>query len=247
MVEDLKNKSMLEICRNDFFEKIFKSEIFTTNKIEGKILLNTKRLAQMENKDKKLVLESLEEISVYNKDFASLKEKYLLLSSDGIISLANLKYFIKYLCPGFYKKAKFYYAIRLILMMAQLLILYLLVYPKNICTDIPFEQKDKDSWTFNGEKYKVITVIRDRDWYLRTLIFFIDFIFYICEAVVLKNLQRIKADKFLIISFQISKFIVFAIITFNNIYYISEKNYCKNNVLEIISIIYDVIKNYIDL
>ena len=143
MVEDLKNKSMLEICRNDFFEKIFKSEIFTTNKIEGKILLNTKRLAQMENKDKKLVLESLEEISVYNKDFASLKEKYLLLSSDGIISLANLKYFIKYLCPGFYKKAKFYYAIRLILMMAQLLILYLLVYPKNICTDIQLNKTIK--------------------------------------------------------------------------------------------------------
>ena len=71
MVEDLKNKSMLEICRNDFFEIIFKSKIFTTNTIESNISHNNRGFAQMENKDKTLVLESLEEISVYNKDFAS--------------------------------------------------------------------------------------------------------------------------------------------------------------------------------
>ena len=172
MVEDLKNKSMLEICRNDFFEIIFKSKIFTTNTIESNILYNTKRFSQMEDKDKILVLESLEEISVYNKDFADLKKEYYFLSMNGIINLGKFKLFIKHLCPGYYKMAIFYYAIRFILMMAQLLILYLLVYPKDICTDIPIEQNDKNFWTFNNEKYKVITVKRDRDFVFENNNFF---------------------------------------------------------------------------
>lgn len=76
-MDNLNKKSLLKICRNDFFEKIFKSEIFTTNIIDSKIFSNTKLFVQMESKEKKLVLESLKEISVYNKDFALLQYEYL--------------------------------------------------------------------------------------------------------------------------------------------------------------------------
>ena len=37
-------------------------------------------------------------------------------------------------------------------MIAQLLILYLLDYPKNICIDEPFEQNDKKFWIFEDKK-----------------------------------------------------------------------------------------------
>ena len=76
-MDNLNKKSLLKICRNDFFEKIFKSEIFTTNIIDTKIFSNTKLFVQMESKEKKLVLESLKEISVYSKDFALLQYEYL--------------------------------------------------------------------------------------------------------------------------------------------------------------------------
>lgn len=76
-MDNLNKKSLLKICRNDFFEKIFKSEIFTTNIIDSKIFSNTKLFVQMESKEKKLVLESLKEISVYSKDFALLQYEYL--------------------------------------------------------------------------------------------------------------------------------------------------------------------------
>ena len=131
-------------------------------------------------------------------------------------------------------------------MLVQLLILYLLVYPKNICIDKPFEQNDEKFWTFMGKKYKVIIVKRYKDLYLRTFIFIIDCIFYIREGIVLLNLQRIKANKCLIIIIQILKYFAIAIITFKNLYSISEKNYCENNVLEIFSIIYDVIKYFVN-
>ena len=38
----------------------------------------------MKRKEKKLVLESLKEISVYNKDFTLLKDEYLEQSSEAI-------------------------------------------------------------------------------------------------------------------------------------------------------------------
>ena len=97
-------------------------------------------------------------------------------------------------------------------MIAQLLILYLLDYPKNICIDEPFEQNDKKFWIFEDKKYKIIIVKRDKDFYLRTIIFFIDFIFYICEGIVLAQLQRIKGNKCLIITIQISKYFSIEII-----------------------------------
>ena len=83
-MDNLNKKSLLKICRNDFFEKIFKSEIFTTNTIDPKILNNPKSFIQMKRKEKKLVLESLKEISVYNKDFTLLKDEYLEQSSEAI-------------------------------------------------------------------------------------------------------------------------------------------------------------------
>ena len=83
-MDNLNRKSMPKTCINDVSEKIFKSEIFTTNTIDPKILNNPKSFIQMKRKEKKLVLESLKEISVYNKDFTLLKDEYLEQSSEAI-------------------------------------------------------------------------------------------------------------------------------------------------------------------
>ena len=89
-MDNLNNKSLLKICRNDFFEKISKSEIFTTNTIDTKIFRSTKLFVQIESNEKKLVLESLKEISVYSKDFSLLQYEYLKQSSNTIIILQIL-------------------------------------------------------------------------------------------------------------------------------------------------------------
>ena len=240
------NDGMLKSCRNDCFEKMFKSEIFTTNEIDSEIYSTSIFFFRMGKRDKKLIIESLEEASAYNKDFSKLESDYLFQSSNGIINLAKFQIFITSEYPGYYyRKAIFSYVIRFILMSVQLLLLYLLAYPKNICIAKPFEKNDKKFWTFMDKKYKVIIVKRDRDLYLRTIIFFL--IFFSIYVKVLFNLQRIKANKCLIIIIQISKYFAIAVLIIKNLYYIAEKNYCKNNdVLEIFSIIYDVIKYYVD-
>ena len=226
-MDNLNNKSLLKIGRNDFFEKISKSEIFTTNTIDTKIFRSTKLFVQMESNEKKLVLESLKEISVYNKDFALLLYKYLKQSLNTNINLQKFKHFIRFDYSGYYKKAVFLYVIRFILTLAQILILYLLDYPKNICIDEPCEQNDKKFWIFADKKYKKIIVKRDKDLYLRTIIFFIDFILYISEGIVLAKLQRIKCNKCLIITIQILKYYAIAIVIINNLYYISDKTIAK--------------------
>lgn len=58
-------------------------------------------------------------------------------------NFTNFIHVIKFEYSGYYKKAVFLYAIRFILMLAQLLVLHLLDYPKIICIDEPFEQNDK--------------------------------------------------------------------------------------------------------
>ena len=80
----------------------------------------------MSRRDKKLLLESLNETSAYNQDFSDLKEEYLYQSSNEIIIPEKFKYFIKSEYSGYYyKKALFFYVIRFILMLVQLLLFYL--------------------------------------------------------------------------------------------------------------------------
>ena len=93
-LDNLNNDSMLKLYRNDCFEKLFKSEIFTTNTIDSKLSSQSKLYYQMKGKDKKLVLESLKETSAYNKDFSDLKVEYLSQSSNKIINLQYFKLFI---------------------------------------------------------------------------------------------------------------------------------------------------------
>ena len=139
------NDGMLKSCRNDCFEKMFKSEIFTTNEIDSEIYSTSIFFFRMGKRDKKLIIESLEEASAYNKDFSKLESDYLFQSSNGIINLEKFQIFITSEYSGYYyRKAIFSYVIRFILMLVQLLLLYLLAYPKNICIAKPFEKNDKN-------------------------------------------------------------------------------------------------------
>ena len=242
---NLNNDNFLKCFVDDCFDKILKSEIFTFNEIGTDIQQNTKLFFQLNNIDKELVIESLKETSLYNNDFSHLLIEYLKEKNE-IINLKNFKSFIKKKNSGYYrKKAIISFIIRFLLILGQLVILYLLKYPKKICIDKPFDKEDKTYWTFNDENYKIIIVKRDKEFYCRTIIFIIDFIFYFCEGFVLARLQRIKGHKCSIISLQILKFFAHAYITFYNIFYISYKNYCDNNVLEIILMIYDIIKSFV--
>ena len=119
-----------KLFKNECFEKIFKFHIFTNKTIEGKILNNSNSLSQLNEANRRLVIESLEEISIYNADFSQLKQKYLLEFSSKV-NLNNFKiYIIRHIYGYYYKKAIFLFIIRFLLIFAQLLSIIFLTYPK---------------------------------------------------------------------------------------------------------------------
>ena len=69
----------------DFSDRIYHNEIFTTeNKIDLQILNNKKSLEEMNDNEIKLVMESMEQICVYSKDFAQLLIKYLMQGGPNV-------------------------------------------------------------------------------------------------------------------------------------------------------------------
>ena len=78
-----------KLFKNECFEKIFKFHIFTNKTIEGKILNNSNSLSQLNEANRRLVIESLEEISIYNADFSPIKTKILV----GIFSKCKFEEF----------------------------------------------------------------------------------------------------------------------------------------------------------
>ena len=137
-------------------------------------------------------------------------------------------------------------------MVTQLILAYLLTYPRNICIDEPFDKdKDKEYWIYMDNKFEVITVKMDKEFYLRIIIFLFDLVFFLCEGLVIVKLERIKANKCSIMSISCAKYIINGYLIFwdfSRNYCENSKNdknlfYIKNNVLEKISIlIFDIIK-----
>ena len=67
-------------------------------------------------------------------------------------------------------------------------------------------------WIYNNTKYKVITEKRNKLWYLRMLSAIYDCSFMISEGCVLWNLRRLKVNACFILSIQILKYFINALV-----------------------------------
>ncbi len=111
------------------------------------------------------------------------------------VNLSDFKDFLKTKYNGYYyKKAIFLFIIRCLFIIAQFLILNILTYPEYICVHKSIDDDDKMFWIYKNEKYKVITVKRNIQFYLRMLRIFFDFFFITCEGWVLYNFRRMKLN-----------------------------------------------------
>lgn len=107
----------------------------------------------------------MEEISEYNKDFCNLKVVYLS-KLEGNVNLSNLQNFIKSEYLGFYyKKAIFLFVLRCLFLLTQFYTELFVMYPKYYCLDEQIDSKDEAFWSFDGRKYKVKKVEKDRQKY----------------------------------------------------------------------------------
>ena len=240
-----------ELFKNKCFEKIFKFHIFTNKTTDSNILNNIKSLSQLNITNRILVIESLEEISNYNADFSQLKEKYLLEYSQNVHLQKFKDYISIYKSRIYYIKAIFLFIIRLLLTIAQFLSIILLTYPKYICQFKQIDNTDRLFWVYNQQQYKVITVKKDKELFLRILNFVAELFFFFHEGFVLLHLQRIILKKFYVLILQILRlysncwiiYLDFSKQDCENSQYDENMFYIKkNNVLEKINIIYDIIK-----
>ena len=173
----IRKDSLFKMFKEYCFDIVFKNEIFTRdNSIPSHILNNKLPLAELDNVNKELVIKSLENINLYNKDFSQLCVEYI--KKNPKINYNEFKEFIKLNCNGFYyKKAIILLIIRFLFLIAEFFILYLLIYPEYICVDKPIDDNDKMFWIYKNEKYKVNEVKINEEWFLRTVSTLIDFIF----------------------------------------------------------------------
>ena len=236
------------------FEKIFKSDIFTTKTIERQVRDNTKLYKEMLPQEKTSLLESLKEISSISNDFKDLRNEHLDEAKSSV-NMASFKEYIKNAKSGYYYRKIFYFFfIRAILMIPQFIFTIRFFNPKYICTKESIGKKDKKFWVSDDKHYKVTELEKYREFPLRLIIFAVDAIFTICKFFVLKNLERIKADVCYVISAQLIKFICIVIIIvpdFSREYCESSSNdknlfYIRDNTLEKIMNIYEIIKYFIN-
>ena len=249
-------ETFLKNLINYFYKKILKTELFIYEDLDQNEIGINKTYVQMTQKEKTYTLKSLKQISTFNRDFESLRIKFIN-EKDIITNLTNFKMYIgrDYKKGFYYKKAVLSFVLRFLILISQILITFLFMYPKYLCIEQKIDEVDEIFWINNNEKCKVIELKKDRTFYLKILIYFLDIIFTLVELSVLVNLQKIKSNKCLIIILQGFKFLIFEIIIgfdffTENLCEKSKNNsnlfYIKYNYLELISNIYDILKFFIN-
>jgi len=120
----IRKDSLFKMFKEYCFDIVFKNEIFTIdNSISSHILNNKLPLAELDNVNKELVIKSLENINLYNKDFSLLCNEYLVKKPNA--NYNEFKEFINANCNGFYyKKAIILLIIRFLFLIAEFFILY---------------------------------------------------------------------------------------------------------------------------
>ena len=252
----IRKDSLFKMFKEYCFDIVFKNEIFTRdNSIPSHILNNKLPLAELDNVNKELVIKSLENINLYNKDFSLLCNEYLAKIPNA--NYKEFKQFINANCNGFYhKKAIILLIIRSLFLIAEFFILYLLIYPEYICVDKPIDDNDKMFWIYKNEKYKVNEVKINEEWFLRTVSILMGFIFIICEFIVLIKKQRINGNVYLVVFAQIFKYLSdILVIVLDSTKEICEKSKNEDNIfykkkkfmnLDIFLIFYYIIKYFIN-
>ena len=146
-------------------ENLCFKNIFTLEKIPQITKANKRAIWEMNVNEKNEMLKGLGIISEYNHDFDKLSSKYL--TNSRAPSFTDFKSFLREERSGFYlKKAWKNYIIRNLLVLLQLLILHY-NYPKYFCDNELVEGNSDMFWIYKNEKYKVLTIIRDKLFYLR--------------------------------------------------------------------------------
>jgi hypothetical protein len=254
----IRKDSLFKMFKEYCFNIAFKNEIFTrdNNGMSSNILYNNKPLDQMNDNDKELILKSLENINLYNKDFSLLCVEYLVKKPNP--NYDEFKEFIYENCNGFYyKKAIILFIIRFLFLIVEFIILYFLIYPEFICVDKPIDDNDKMFWINKNEKYKVIKKkIINIEWFLKMVSTLIDLIFIFCEFIVLSKIQRIKGNVYLVVFAQIFKYFSdILVIVLDSTKEICEKSKNEDNIfykkkkvldLDIFLIFYYIIKYFIN-
>ena len=207
------NQESLSVFKSIIYDYFGIRQIFTLEEIPKEIITNKKSPDEVDKREIKLIMESIDLIALYNKDFSALRNNFFFIENPKEINLIQFQKFIKNYNDGYYyRKAIFSIVNRIFLFLACFLILIYFLYPKYKCTDEPFEEQDKNYWILDDEKYKVKLIYTDFLYYLRILDFIINFSMIFFEIYILYYLRRIKANKYYIIIYQLIRFILFGII-----------------------------------
>ena len=206
------NQEDWNVYKSLFYDYFGIKQIFTLEEIPKEIITNKKSPDEVDKRELKLIMKSIDLIALYNKDFSELRTDFFI-GNPKEINLIQFQKFIKNYNDGYYyRKAIFSIVNRIFLFLACFLILIYFLYPKYKCTDEPFEEQDKNYWILDDEKYKVKLIYTDFLYYLRILDFIINFSMILFEIYILYYLRRIKANKYYIIIYQLIRFILFGII-----------------------------------
>ena len=206
------NQESLSVFKSIIYDYFGIRQIFTLEEIPKEIITNKKSPDEVDKREIKLIMKSIDLIALYNDDFSELRNNFFI-GNPKEINLIQFQKFIKNYNDGYYyRKAIFSIVHRIFLFLACFLILIYFIYPKYKCTDEPFEEQDKNYWILDDEKYKVKLIYTDFLYYLRILDFIINFSMIFFEIYILYYLRRIKANKYYIIIYQLIRFILFGII-----------------------------------
>ena len=206
------NQNRWYIFKSIIYDYFGIKQIFTLEEIPKEIITNKKSPDEVDKRELKLIMKSINLIALYNKDFSELRTNFFI-GNPKEINLIQFQKFIKNYNDGYYyRKAIFSIVHRIFLFLACFLILIYFFYPKYKCTDEQFEEQDKNYWILDDEKYKVKLIYTDFLYYLRILDFIINFSMILFEIYILYYLRRIKANKYYIIIYQLIRFILFGII-----------------------------------
>ena len=254
------NKSWFEYFKEDLSKKLYREDLFKFKTFPSSINEIHKPLDKLTDDQKNLLIDSVQDIGNYNNEYALLGIKYISLKSQSndILNRENYKDYIKHEKNGYLKKKIIVLCIlKYLMLFAQLFLTFFFIYPRHLCIYEYIADENENFWNCNGEKCKVkeIQKFEDKTFLLRIIYFIYNIFSFLIEMNVVINLERIKSGKACAILFQIVKYIVIVPIIYYDIF---EGNYCeiskndkkifyvKNNVLEKIQFLLDIINFFIN-
>lgn len=255
------NKNWFKYFIEDLCKKLYREDLFTfETSFPSSMEKIQKPLDKLTNDEKALLVSSVQDIGNYNNEYALLGIKYISSNSQNrnILSWKGYKDFIEREKNGYLKKKIIaLFVLKYLLILVQFYLTFFLIYPRHRCIHEHIADEYENFWNCGQEKCKVkeIDKSKDKTFYLRIMYFIYNFIYFVVEMNVVINLRRLKMKKFNVVFLQSVKYIVFGLFIY---YTIFEENICeiskndknifyvKNDVLEKIELILDIINIFIN-